>query len=60
MSDRIRNWSEYNADLKQRGNLTVWISYETSNHWFHQDQTGKRGASPVYPSFITFDGENIE
>ena len=48
MSDRIRNWSEYNAGLKQRGSLTVWISHEISSHWFHQGLTGKRGASPIY------------
>jgi hypothetical protein len=24
----IRNWSEYNAGLKQRGSLTFWISEE--------------------------------
>jgi hypothetical protein len=25
---RIRNWSEYNAALKQRGSLTFWVSEE--------------------------------
>ena len=48
MSYRIRNWSEYNAGLKQRGNLTVWISDETCEHWFNRDRTGRRGASPIY------------
>jgi hypothetical protein len=23
---RIRNWSEYNATIKQRGRLTIWVS----------------------------------
>ena len=23
---RVTNWSEYNEGLRQRGNLTVWIS----------------------------------
>ena len=56
MSYRIRNWSEYNAGLKQRGNLTVWISNEIFDHWFNRDQTGRRGASPVYSdlAILTF------
>jgi len=47
MSYRIRNWSEYNAGLKQRGNLTFWISDETCEHWLTQDRTGQRGASTI-------------
>ena len=56
MSNRIRNWSEYNAGLKQRGNLTVWVSHETCDHWFHQTPTRRRGASPVYSdlAILTF------
>lgn len=48
MSYRIRNWSEYNAGLKQRGNLTFWISEDTCEHWFETEMTGKRGASNAY------------
>jgi len=56
MSYRIRNWSEYNAGLKQRGNLTFWISEETCEQWFETEMTGKRGASNVYSdlAIITF------
>jgi len=25
---RIRNWNEYNASLKQRGRLIIWVSSE--------------------------------
>lgn len=28
MSDRIRNWSKYNASLKRQGNLTFWLDRE--------------------------------
>lgn len=48
MSYRIRNWSEYNAGLKQRGHLTFWLSEDACEHWYHSDMTGKRGASPIY------------
>lgn len=45
---RIRNWSKYNAALKNRGSLTFWIDDEVLERWLHQKKTGKRGASPTY------------
>lgn len=45
---RIRNWSEYNAGLKQRGNITFWISDDVCDNWYHPSLTGKRGASLTY------------
>ncbi len=45
---RIRNWSEYNAGLKQRGSITFWISDEVRQAWLNQSKTGKRGASKTY------------
>jgi hypothetical protein len=44
----IRNWSEYNASLKQRGSLTVWISSEATANWTTDELTGEPGASPTY------------
>ncbi|MFN7761431.1 MAG: transposase, partial [Pseudanabaena sp.] len=44
----IRNWSEYNAGLKQRGSLTFWISEEVIEGWKNQTLSGKRGASKDY------------
>ena len=45
---RIRNWSEYNKGLKQRGSLTFWISPEVLAHWEVKEKTGKPGATPTY------------
>src|SRR5919204_1243527 len=45
---RIRNWKEYNASLRARGSLTIWISEETLKHWTTQERTGTRGASQTY------------
>lgn len=45
---RIRNWSEYNAALKQRGSLTFWLSDEVIEQWLETKPSGKRGASLVY------------
>ncbi|MEL6554529.1 MAG: IS5 family transposase [Cyanobacteria bacterium J06621_11] len=48
MSYRIRNWSEYNKGLKQRGSLTFWISPEVLANWEVKEKTGKAGATPTY------------
>jgi IS5 family transposase len=45
---RIRNWSEYNAALKQRGSLTFWVSEEVLEQWLEPEKTGNRGASRTY------------
>ncbi len=45
---RIRNWSEYNAGLKQRGSLTFWIEESVLETWIVEDLSGKPGASIFY------------
>jgi heme-degrading monooxygenase HmoA len=45
---RIRNWSEYNAALKQRGSLTFWVSEDALEQWLETEKTGQRGASRTY------------
>lgn len=45
---RVRNWSEYNAGLKQRGSLTFWIDEVVLAQWENSVASGKRGASRVY------------
>jgi transposase len=45
---RIRNWSAYDAALKQRGSLTFWIDDEVLKGWLNTEKTGKRGASWMY------------
>lgn len=45
---RIRNWSEYNAGLKQRGSLTFWIDESVLEAWIASDSSGKPGASIFY------------
>jgi len=48
MQYRVRNWSEYNAGLKQRGSLTIWLSEDALNQWLVTTPTGRRGASQTY------------
>jgi hypothetical protein len=45
---RIRNWTEYNAALKQRGSFTFWVSEEVIEQWLETEKTGKKGASRTY------------
>jgi hypothetical protein len=45
---RIRNWSDYNRSLEQRGSLTVWMSDDAIENWLHYEKSGNRGASRQY------------
>lgn len=45
---RIRNWGQYNAALKQRGSLTLWLSREAIENWTTREKSGQRGASVTY------------
>jgi transposase len=45
---RIRNWSEYNAGLKQRGSLTFWVDESALEDWIDPYLSGKPGASITY------------
>jgi hypothetical protein len=44
---RVKNWREYDQSLRDRGDITLWISQEAIDTWT-PPQTGKRGAQPVY------------
>lgn len=48
MSYRIRNWSEYNAGLKQRGSITFWIDEAVLSGWIVPKLSRERGASVFY------------
>ena len=42
---RTTNWKQYNAALKSRGSLTIWLDRGMS--WFAA-ASGKRGRSPKF------------
>lgn len=48
MSYRIRNGSEYNAGLKQRGSVTFWIDETVLAEWIVPRLSGQHGASVFY------------
>ena len=35
---KISNWSEYNAALRQRGSIEVWISQDVACQWYEADR----------------------
>ena len=45
--DRVTNWPEYDAALRQRGSLTVWFSEEAIAAWQAESRT-TRGGQPRY------------
>lgn len=44
---RVTNWGAYNESLRNRGDLTVWISSDVQKHWI-APRCGSRGGQPRY------------
>src|ERR671916_2367260 len=44
---RVTNWREYDASLRQRGSLTVWVTDEAVQAWKAEPRT-TRGGQPWY------------
>lgn len=45
---RVKNWSEYNQALVQRGSLTLWFDEKTVESWLNSERTGQRGHPRFY------------
>ena len=48
---RVKNWAEYDKALRDRGDITLWISQDAIDAWT-PPQTGQRGAQPVYSDIV--------
>ena len=46
-ADRVKNWHEYDQALRDRGDVTLWLSPAALDAWV-VPKTGKRGAQPIY------------
>lgn len=44
---RVRNWPEYEAGLRRRGDVTVWLSDAALDAW-HAPANGKPGGQRIY------------
>jgi hypothetical protein len=51
---RVKNWHEYDKSLRDRGDITLWISQDAINTWT-PPMTRRRGAQPVY-SDVAIEG----
>ncbi|MEL6171560.1 MAG: IS5 family transposase, partial [Pseudomonadota bacterium] len=60
MSYRIRNWSEYNAGVKQRGSLTFWLDEAAIEGWQEPAKSGRRGASRTYSDLAIATFETLK
>lgn len=47
---RVRNWSDYNKALVNRGSITFWFSPECIEQWLNTERSGKRGRPEKYSS----------
>jgi DDE family transposase len=52
---RVKNWSEYDRALQERGSLTVWVTPEAIAAW-QAPPTGQRGRSPFYSNLAIETG----
>jgi hypothetical protein len=44
---KVTNWREYNESLRQRGDVTIWLSPEVEDEWL-ADKRQTPGGQPVY------------
>ncbi|SDR48815.1 IS5 family transposase [Pseudovibrio sp. Tun.PSC04-5.I4] len=44
---RVTNWSDYNESLRQRADVSVWISHDVAQSWSASKRT-TRGGQPQY------------
>ena len=48
---KVTNWCEYDASVRQRGSLTVWVTDEAVQAWKAEPRTG-RGGQPRYSALL--------
>jgi hypothetical protein len=50
---RVTNWAEYNESLRQRGDLTIWITGEALDLWIAPRRISRGGQSKYSDLAIT-------
>ncbi len=45
---KIKNWSDYNKSLINRGSITFWFSEDAIKKWHLTESSGKKGRPKVY------------
>ena len=44
---KVTNWSEYNASLRRRGDITVWLSEDAISQWYVEDRVYDGTGAPL-------------
>ena len=57
---RLRNWSQYNKALVERGSLTLWVNRDVLAAWRESERTGKRGAPRTYTDTLILAMATLE
>jgi Transposase DDE domain len=52
---RVKNWRDYDAALRRRGDLTVWVTAEAIEAWTPAN-TGRRGRPQQYSAIVVETG----
>jgi hypothetical protein len=52
---RVKNWRDYDAALRRRGDLTVWVTAEAIDAWTPAN-TGRRGRPQRYSEMVVETG----
>src|ERR1019366_4956472 len=55
MKFSVKNWAEYDAGLRRRGSLTLWITAEVLDGWQAACRTAP-GGQPSYPELAIETG----
>lgn len=45
---QIRNWSDYNKALVNRGSVTFWLNEKAIRSWHNADSSGNKGRPQQY------------
>ncbi|WP_198246625.1 transposase [methane-oxidizing endosymbiont of Gigantopelta aegis] len=45
---KLKNWSNYNQALINRGSLTLWFEESMIKQWHQPEKTGYRGSPMTY------------
>ena len=45
---KVANWPEYNASLKRRGDIEVWLSQDLIDAWYHEERIYDGSGSSKY------------
>ena len=49
---KISNWPEYNAALRRRGQIDIWITEDVLNNWYEADRVyDGTGAPKIFTNF---------